>query len=64
MNEKAFKAAFVNPKPTDEQVQALVNAARAISDNAWLEDSWSMGPLQVGNDEMVALETALFELGK
>ena len=48
----------------DAKVQALVNAARAISENAWQEDSWSMGAWQVRNEEMVALETALFELGK
>ena len=48
----------------DAKVQALVNAARAISENAWQEDPWVMGPWQVRNEEMVALETALFELGK
>ena len=48
----------------DAQVEALVMAARAISENAWQDDPWVMGPWQVRNEEMVALETALFELGK
>ena len=48
----------------DAEVEALVKAAQNISENAWQEDPWVMGPWQVRNEEMVALETALFELGK